>query len=395
MNTTSTTTTDTTTSEAAPAEAIHAPSVAIVMKETNAHGQVWIQVAKPGAFRGHAAGAFEMTAATFREVIRNAAGRPVPIDFEHASEAPSNQGSIPVLGAPAQGWITKLELRADGNLWGLATWGDLAKKYIKAGQYKFLSPAIVFGCKDRVTGAPIGARLSSVALTNNPFLSDMAPVTATALPKTLTPAAAGAPTSTPAPLAPDGATHPETVYPTSTPAPLDRLQADDDGDATDMSAKPCAACAEAAAKVEALTTENEELRARLVAHDDRELATMVASARSWGSTATEATLMSLARGSREAFAEMFPPIPAGQAHLALNLVSGSARRDAAADVEGQSIAMRDAAAAPLPEIGAVVAQVEAEAKAKGLTISREVAFIEAHERLVTMAVTRRRDAGAG
>lgn len=143
--------------------------------------QVWIQVAKPGKFQGHAAGAFEMNAQTFSEIVHNfgrSTNRAVPVDFEHASEQGPTEGSIPVLGAPAQGWITKLELRSDGNLWGLVQWGDLAKKYIRAGQYKFLSPAIVFGSKDRVTGKPIGARLSSVALTNNPFLDGMQPIAA-------------------------------------------------------------------------------------------------------------------------------------------------------------------------------------------------------------------------
>ena len=153
----------------------------VLSSKSAADKQVWIQVAKPGKFHGHAAGSFEMNAKTFAEIIHNfsnQANRAIPVDFEHASEQAPTEGSIPVLGAPAQGWITKLELRNDGNLWGLVQWGDLAKKYIRAGQYKYLSPAIVFGSKDRVTGKPIGARLSSVALTNNPFLDGMQPVAA-------------------------------------------------------------------------------------------------------------------------------------------------------------------------------------------------------------------------
>lgn len=142
---------------------------------------VWIQVAKQGEFKGHAAGAFKMNAQTFSEIIHNFSNQGnkfIPVDFEHASEQAPTSGSIPHTGAPAQGWITKLEMRADGNLWGLVHWGDLAKKYIRAGQYKFLSPAIVFGSKDRVTGKSIGARLSSVALTNSPFLDSMQPIAA-------------------------------------------------------------------------------------------------------------------------------------------------------------------------------------------------------------------------
>lgn len=156
-------------------------SVVIEMKSVVDGTPVWIQLAKPGVFRGHAAGKFEMNAATFAQIISNfnaQANKLIPVDFEHASEQHPTEGSIPYSGAPAQGWISKLELRADGNLWGLVSWGELARGYIKKGQYKFLSPAIVFGAKDRVTGKPCGARLSSVALTNNPFLDGMQPVAA-------------------------------------------------------------------------------------------------------------------------------------------------------------------------------------------------------------------------
>lgn len=156
-------------------------SVIIEMKSVADGTPIWIQVAKPGTFSGHVAGKFEMNAAVFAQIISNfesQVNKFIPVDFEHASEQHPTEGSIPHSGAPAQGWITKLELRADGNLWGLVQWGELARAYIKKGQYKFLSPAIVFGAKDRVTGKPVGARLSSVALTNNPFLDGMQPVAA-------------------------------------------------------------------------------------------------------------------------------------------------------------------------------------------------------------------------
>lgn len=143
--------------------------------------QVWIQVAKQGKFRGHAAGPFEMSLQTFEEIIRNfkaSQNQSIPVDFEHASEQEPTEGSIPVNGAPAQGWILDLKIGNDGNLYGLVEWLPLAREYIQKKQYKFLSPAIVFGAKDRVTGKAIGARLSSVALTNNPFLDGMAPLAA-------------------------------------------------------------------------------------------------------------------------------------------------------------------------------------------------------------------------
>jgi phage I-like protein len=142
--------------------------------------RVWIQLAKPGAFRGHPAGPFELNGKVFDEVIRNfkaTENHRIPIDFEHASEADATEGSIPIDGAPAQGWIVDMKV-LNGNLWGLVEWGDKAREYIRSGQYRFFSPAIRFNSRDRVTGERIGARMTSGALTNNPFLDGMKPLAA-------------------------------------------------------------------------------------------------------------------------------------------------------------------------------------------------------------------------
>jgi hypothetical protein len=148
---------------------------------SDAAGPVWNQIAKPGKFLGHAAGAFELNDQVFREIIANfeaTQNRLVPVDYEHASEADATSGTIPFTGAPAQAWVKALEIR-DGKLWGLFDdWKPAAREEVRSGGYKFLSPAVRFGCRDRVTGKPIGARLSSVALTNNPFLDGMQPLVA-------------------------------------------------------------------------------------------------------------------------------------------------------------------------------------------------------------------------
>jgi Mu-like prophage I protein len=141
---------------------------------------VWCQLAIQGRWLGHPAGPFEMNKETFEEIITNfraTKNRAIPFDLEHASEADPTAGSIPVTGAPAQGWITDLKIEA-GSLWGLVDWLEPARTYIREGRYKFVSPAIRFGSRDRVTGKPVGARLTSVALTNCPFLDGMRPVAA-------------------------------------------------------------------------------------------------------------------------------------------------------------------------------------------------------------------------
>jgi phage I-like protein len=136
---------------------------------------VWVQIAETGRWEGHPSGSFEMTSATFDQIVRNftARGLPVPWDFEHASEQDATSGTIPVHGAPAQGYVHRLDNRGPAGLWALVEWGELARRYIKTGQYKFCSPAIRFGCKDPVTGRPVGARLTSVALTSTPFLTGL------------------------------------------------------------------------------------------------------------------------------------------------------------------------------------------------------------------------------
>src|ERR1700722_4677204 len=136
---------------------------------------VWVQLAETGAWKGHPAGEFEMTPETFAQVATNFRNRglPIPFDMGHASEQPPTEGSIPQGGAPAQAWIHAMDNRGDGGLWGLTEWLDYVRDGIHAGKFGFLSPAMRFGSKDPVSGKPIGARLTSVAVTNRPFLTGL------------------------------------------------------------------------------------------------------------------------------------------------------------------------------------------------------------------------------
>jgi len=142
----------------------------------------WQQIAKCGEFRGHPAGPFALNPAVFADICRNFTevdGGQVAFDFEHASEMEPTDGAIPTEGAPAQGWIRQLDNRGQAGLWALVEWLEPARTYIKQGKYRHVSPAIRFGAKHPETGKPIGARLTSVALTNKPFLRGMVPVMAT------------------------------------------------------------------------------------------------------------------------------------------------------------------------------------------------------------------------
>ena len=152
----------------------------ILCRDANVGHRTWVQVARYGSFEGHPQGPFRFDPQTFAEIVRNfrsTQNQHVQVDFEHASELhPEN---VATEGVPALAWVVDLDDRGDAGLWGLFEWVDpRAVEYVRANQYRYVSPAVQFGAIDRVTGKPIGARLTSVALTNHPFLDGMAPVTA-------------------------------------------------------------------------------------------------------------------------------------------------------------------------------------------------------------------------
>jgi hypothetical protein len=160
-------------------------------------GPVWAQIAAEGEWKGH--GKFDLIkfdAKLFNQVVGNFRAHPaykagptgigcqpvVPYDYEHASEMPPTSGSIPQSGAVACGWILELEVRmsAEGKaeLWALSDWGDQAREQIRANEYRWTSVAIWPNAKNKVTGLDMGPVLTSVALTNKPFVEGMAPLTA-------------------------------------------------------------------------------------------------------------------------------------------------------------------------------------------------------------------------
>lgn len=140
----------------------------------------WIQVARIGQFRGHPAGPFQFTPAVFDTIIRNftrTTNRAVPVDYEHATEA--TEGGVYQKGAPAIGWIVKLDNRGQEGLWGYVEWINAqAVEYVRNGQYRFFSPAVSFNAINAMTGEPQGPTLVSGGLTNRPFLDGMTPITA-------------------------------------------------------------------------------------------------------------------------------------------------------------------------------------------------------------------------
>lgn len=112
------------------------------------------------------------------------------IDYEHASEQPEIARGGPV---PAAGWIHELFIDHGAStvstkngkhaevLKALVEWTPEANGLIEAGKYRFFSPSIDWGARDKETGKPQGATLTSGALTNHPFLEELPPLMLTDL----------------------------------------------------------------------------------------------------------------------------------------------------------------------------------------------------------------------
>lgn len=163
----------------------------------------WIHCCNEGDYRGHSQGPMEMTREVFAAFVRNFRASPqykageldlgggakhtggvarvIQFDYEHASEMPPWEGSIPSTGAPAPAWVLEVELReADGKqqLWALAKLGKTIRAQIGDGGYLWVSIAFTFEGRHWVTGEPIGPVLTSIAFTNHPYMADLEPLAA-------------------------------------------------------------------------------------------------------------------------------------------------------------------------------------------------------------------------
>ncbi len=163
----------------------------------------WIHCANEGEYRGHHQGEFELTRKVFESFVRNfredpqyRAGsldldgttytggvRPVlQFDYEHASEMAATDGSIPLSGAPAVGWVLEVAIRngADGRaqLWAFAKLGDQIRGQISRDEYRSVSIAFTLQGRHFVSGAAIGPALTSIAFTNHPYMRDLEPFAA-------------------------------------------------------------------------------------------------------------------------------------------------------------------------------------------------------------------------
>lgn len=132
----------------------------------------WIDIAGPGEWKGHPAGAFTLTPEVFAACIAafDAQANPIEVDYDHASLTPNPDG-----GSPAAGWVQALEMRGD-RLWACVEWTARAAARIRAGEFRYCSGVFDFDSVDRKTGGHTVCVMDSVALTNRPFIDGQQPI---------------------------------------------------------------------------------------------------------------------------------------------------------------------------------------------------------------------------
>jgi phage I-like protein len=152
-------------------------------------GKVRIPLAVTGTWvRG--SNKFSITPDDLESIVRNFRERQngeINVDYDHASEMPEVAAGGPI---PSAGRIVGIDPpeklganRESGSLfaahpsrsilWGWFEPTERARTLVKNREYRYISPAIDWGAKNKRTGKPQGATLTSVALTNRPFLEEM------------------------------------------------------------------------------------------------------------------------------------------------------------------------------------------------------------------------------
>jgi phage I-like protein len=113
----------------------------------------------------------EQAVAYHRQLKEFFPDRDLVIDYEHQT----SDDEI----APAAGWLhSDIYLKEDGIYGRVKSWTKRAEEFIRNKEYRYLSPVLLFNDVDKTTGERIPLRVKNIALTNEPFLDQIKPITA-------------------------------------------------------------------------------------------------------------------------------------------------------------------------------------------------------------------------
>jgi phage I-like protein len=137
----------------------------------------WIQIAPKGEFPHPESGLVQVLddaacTAILNRFAKESSQPNFPgllIDFDHFSYDTEKSSE-------AAGWVTRLQERTDG-LWGQARWSDVGQQALETGRFRLLSPTWLPKDVEQLGNRRIRPlRLDTAALTNNPNLRGMAPL---------------------------------------------------------------------------------------------------------------------------------------------------------------------------------------------------------------------------
>lgn len=91
----------------------------------------------------------------------------LPVDLNHAEMWRAPYGG----DSPAYGWVTAMEVRNGGEVWGRVEWTDEGRRMVESRRYRYYSPT--FSLTETAGGSYEIGGITSVALVNRPALPDV------------------------------------------------------------------------------------------------------------------------------------------------------------------------------------------------------------------------------
>ena len=114
---------------------------------------------------------YSVTAADIKDIVKNFRKRQadVIVDYEHSTLAADG---TPI---PSAGWLKAIDdgPDKDGVLWGWAEYTESGARAVAAKDYKYVSPVIEWGKRDKATGEAQGATVTSIALVKQPLFESL------------------------------------------------------------------------------------------------------------------------------------------------------------------------------------------------------------------------------